>query len=317
MRSQYRDVDPLRSCSRRDVIRRLVGTAGFAALSSRSSGFVDQTGNAAGRVDLHPHFFAPTLLPGSSIANRPNPRAILGHTPAQSIETMDQAGISTAILSCPLSFGSSSSDVPVNLRAFARVTKEYGARQVADHKGRFGLFAVLPLPDIDATLREIEFVFDTLRADGVGLLTSYGTRWLGDKEFEPVFDELNRRKAVVYSHPVDAPCCLNLLPDTGPQTVEWNTDTSRAIWSFINDGMSAETGGSLVAGNVTSSVPSQATRHPNIRFLWSHAGGSLLGLVSRFLGRGAAPESLLRTPQPNSRLHHLRRFYYDTAASAN
>jgi len=205
----------------------------------------------------------------------------------------------------------------MNARAFARETNEYGARQVSDHKGRFGLFAVLPLPDIDATLREVEYAFDTLRADGVGLLTSYGNRWLGDKDFEPVFDELNRRKAIVYSHPVDAPCCVNLLAETGPQTVEWNTDTSRAIWSFINDGMSAATSGSLVAGNVASSAPSRATRYPDIRFVWSHAGGSLLGLVSRFLGRGAAADSLASTPQPNSRLHHLRRFYYDTAASAN
>ena len=121
----------------------------------------------------------------------------------------------------------------------------------------------------------------------------------------------------MYSHPVDAPCCRNLLPKTGPQVVEYNTDTSRAIWNLINDGTNPATGLSMVAGDVVSSTPSKATRHSNINFIWSHAGGSLLGLVGRFLGGGARPESLGRTPPVNSRLHHLRRFYYDTAGSTN
>jgi 6-methylsalicylate decarboxylase len=77
-----------------------------------------------------------------------------------------------------------------------RVTRQindYGARLMSDHRGRFRLLAALPLPDVDASLREIESVFETLKADGVGLLTSYRSRWLGDAAFQPVFDELNRR----------------------------------------------------------------------------------------------------------------------------
>ena len=81
---------------------------------------------------------------------------------------------------------------------------------VSDHKGRFGLFAMLPLPDVDASLKEIEYAFDTLHCDGVGLLTSYGDIWLGDRQLPPVFDELNRRNAIVYTHPTDATCCHNL-----------------------------------------------------------------------------------------------------------
>jgi predicted TIM-barrel fold metal-dependent hydrolase len=171
---------------------------------------------------------------------------------------------------------------------------------VADHKGRFGLFAVLPLPDVDASLKEIEYAFDTLKADGVGLLTSYGNRWLGDDRLRPVFDELNRRGAIAYTHPTDAPCCHNLA-NASPATLEWFTDTARSIMS-------------LIAG--PAKQPSAATRYNNITFIWSHAGGTLLGAVSRVVG-GVDAESLAGMPAVNSRLYHVRRFHYDTAASAN
>ena len=239
------------------------------------------------------------------MANAQVPGPIFGYRPAQSIEAMDQASVSTAMLSCPVSFGDNPQSIRQDVRTLVREINEYGARLVSDYQGRLGLFAILPLPDVDASLREIEYSFDTLKADGVGLVTSYGSQWLGDKAFEPVFDELNRRRAVVYSHPVDAPCCHGLLPNTAPGTVEWNTDTSRAIWSFINDGAAGAT------------VTSAATRHANIEFVWSHAGGTLLGLIGRFLGAAAAADSLARVAPPNSRLHHLRRFFYDTAGSAN
>ena len=148
-------------------------------------------------------------------------------------------------------------------------------------------------------------------------MTSYGRQWLGDDRFDAVFDELNRRGAVVYTHPVDSPCCHYLLPKTGPQVVGSNTDTSRAIWNLINDGTIPATGLPAVAGDVIPATLSKASRYDRIKFVWSHGGGSLLGLVGRFLGRGARSESLAGTPPVNSRLHHLRQFYYDTAGSTN
>jgi predicted TIM-barrel fold metal-dependent hydrolase len=203
---------------------------------------------------------------------------------------------------------------------------------VSDYRGRFGLFAVLPLPDIDASLREIEFALDTLKADGVGLLTSYGNMWLGDTRLRPVFDELNRRGAVVYTHPTDAPCCHSLA-NASPATLEWFTDTARSIMSLIAENAGARTGGGGVlgrgrtagppprgggggGGGAPITEPSAATRYNNIKFIWSHAGGTLLGAVSRVVG-GVDAQSLAGTPAVNSRLYHVRRFYYDTAASAN
>jgi predicted TIM-barrel fold metal-dependent hydrolase len=182
-----------------------------------------------------------------------------------------------------------------------------GARMVTDHKGRFGLFAVLPLPDIDASLKEIGYALDTLKADGVGMLTSYGDVWLGEKRLQPVFDELNRRGAIVYTHPTDAACCHSLA-NANPATVEWFVDTARSINSLLNET------GPMMGGQAKET--SAATRYGNIKFIWSHAGGALLGVVSRVVGTVSAAD-LAGTPKPNSKLYHIRRFYYDTAGSAN
>jgi hypothetical protein len=119
-----------------------------------------------------------------------------------------------------------------------------------------------------------------------------------------VFDELNRRGAIVYTHPTDAPCCHGLA-NASPATLEWFTDTARSIMSLLADN-----------GGGAPTPPSAATRYSNITFIWSHAGGTLIGAVSRVVG-GVDSASLAGTPAVNSRLHHVRRFYYDTAGSAN
>ena len=228
-------------------------------------------------------------------------------TPATAIEEMDRADVAAAMVSITypgIWFGEN--DVPIDTtRGLARDCNEYGAKMLADHPGRFGLFAVLPLPDVEGSLREIEYAFDTLKVDGVGLLTSYGDKWLGDLAFALVFEELNRRKAIVFTHANVPNCCTrggtgaqrNLVPGVGNNIIEYGTDTTRTIMS-------------LVAINAND-------RYPNVRFTFSHAGGTMPFLAQRILGRENLAKNLASPAQPKTRLYHLRQFYYDTANSNN
>jgi predicted TIM-barrel fold metal-dependent hydrolase len=280
----------------------------FLIASAAGAGLLrTQPRNAGARaIDLHHHFVSPAYVKalaakeGHHMAGYTTWFALdrlKTYTPARDIEDMDREGVAASILSCTspgVWFGK-----PEETRGLAREMNEFGARAVSDHKGQLGLFAVLPLPTIEDSLREIEYAFDTLKADGVGLLTSYGNHWLGDATFRPVFDELNRRRAVVYAHPIDASCCQDIQPEVNPPTIEYNTDTSRTIFSLI--------------------VNDAATRYAGIRFIFSHAGGTMPSLVQRF-GIGAPDtiaDILAHPAEPNSRLFHLRRFYYDTAQSTN
>src|ERR1700753_949152 len=113
-------------------------------------------------------------------------------------EDMDRNAIRTGILSIASPPGVWFDVAPAVAGRLARACNEYAAEMMRDHPGRFGLFATLSMLDADATLKEIEFAFDTLKADGIGLQSSYGDKWLGNAAYTPVLEELNRRKAVVY-----------------------------------------------------------------------------------------------------------------------
>jgi len=302
--------DTERALSRRHFSCGLAGAAVSAAVARDVLSAQGTAGANSRRIDLHHHYGSPRWIERVVEVKRQGWERFRDYTPQRAIESMDQGGTQTALLSCTepgVWFGDDFSKERQEAISLARDMNEYGARMATDHKGRFGLFAVLPLPDIDASLKEIEYAFDTLKADGVGLLTSYGDVWLGEKRLQPVFDELNRRRAIVYTHPTDASCCHSLA-NANPATLEWFVDTARSINSLLN-----ETGTTM--GGPPKEM-SAATRYANIKFIWSHAGGALLGVASRVVGTVSAAD-LAATPKPNSKLYHIRRFYYDTAGSAN
>jgi predicted TIM-barrel fold metal-dependent hydrolase len=208
---------------------------------------------------------------------------------------MDKAGSATAITSPTtpqVGFLPASDAARV-----ARESNEYAKRLMTDFPARFGVFAMLPMPYVDESLKEIEYAFDTLRVDGIGMMTSYGDKWLGYSQFAPVFDELNRRKATVYTHPTTANCCVNLVQGIGDATVEYGADTTRTIVSLIFSGA--------------------AQRYANINFIFSHGGGVLTAVAERL------QIQMVTTPPYKGRFTRdlvdgqLRRFYYDTAQVAN
>jgi predicted TIM-barrel fold metal-dependent hydrolase len=277
----------------------------LAALAAAGAGSVLAVSGPAAqaprrRIDIHQHFVSPSFLATLNAKNASMPipglAAWKDFSPARAVETLDRVGVQTAMLSITAPgvwFGDAQ-----EARRLAREMNEYAAaRMVSDHKGRFGLFAVLPLPDVDGSLREIEYAFDTLKADGVGVLTSYGTAWLGDPTFAPVMAELNRRKAVVYTHPTDAACCQGLIPRVANQMLEYPTDTTRTVVSLV--------------------VSDTAAKNPDVRFIFSHAGGTLTSVAGRLLGAEMTADNLGKAAAPNTRLFQLRRFFYDTAGSAN
>jgi predicted TIM-barrel fold metal-dependent hydrolase len=244
------------------------------------------------RIDVHHHFAPPAWV--VEVKGRPLLQpANTSWTPQQSIDDMDRGDVAAAVISITnpgLWFG----DAAVTTR-LARACNEYGATLVRDHPTRFGLFAAMPMPAVDATLKEIEYAYDVLKADGIGLFTSYGDAWLGNAAFRPVMEELNRRRAVVHVHPTAANCCRNLgyAPGVAPGSMEYGTDTTRAIMGVAFSG--------------------DAVRFPNIRFIWSHAGGTAPFLAGRIEGGSRNAKDRL----PNGFIAEAKKFYYDLAGAAN
>jgi predicted TIM-barrel fold metal-dependent hydrolase len=245
------------------------------------------------RIDIHHHVFSPAYVAELAKANQAPP-IVRNWTVAKTLDDMNQAGVATSILSVTtpqVGF----TDVG-NARRIARESNEWTARLAGDNKGRFGSFAMLPMQDMDSALRELEYALDTLKADGIGLLTSYGDKWLGHASFAPLMDEINRRKAILYTHPTAANCCRNLQPDVPPTVVEFGTDTTRTIVDIVFSGTAA--------------------RCPNINFIFSHAGGTLPFITERLIKMPVLDPKLLPRV-PNGVMHELKRFYYDTAWAAH
>ena len=300
--------------SRRDLFAGLTVGGAALTLTGRSAG--QSQGSSPRRLDLHHHFASPRWKKRIAETNRQGAAQMQSYSVEKDIESMDEGGVATAFISTASPGNWQGTDFLIEKDeaiANAREQNEFGARMVSDHKGRYALFATLPLPDVEASLKEIEYAFGTLHAVGVGLLSSYGsyrdtrdppsnaTVWLGDKAFQPVFDELNRRNAIVYTHPTDGPCCRDVMPGITPISIEWNTDTSRTILSMIFENYQGK------------GTPSAANRYSNIKFIWSHAG-TIVGLAGRW---NTGDRTMLDNPQPGSRLHNLRRFYYDVAGGVN
>src|SRR5258707_12115090 len=216
-------------------------------------------------IDTHHHFYPPDYqkawLDWEDKRKIPHFATQVAWTKVKGIEEMDKNGVTTGILSIASTPGLWFDLDAAAASQMARSCNEFAAEMMRDYPGRFGLFATLSMLDIDATLKEIEYAFDTLKADGIGLQSSYGDKWLGNPVYAPVLAELNRRKAVVYVHPLVASCCAALSVGTFPAVIEVPHDTTRTVTSLLLSGSFA--------------------RFRDIKWLFSHAGGTIPMMAGR------------------------------------
>ena len=267
------------------------------------------------RIDVHHHYLPAELIEELDRVgiHHVGGQQLTPSQPADSLAVMDRYEIATALLSVPvpLMFGDGATS-----RRIAREINEAGAEAVADDPERFGLFAALPLPDVDGAIEEIAYAFDVLRADGVMLLSNHEGVYLGDPRLEPVFAELDRRASVIFVHPavytgdrrpID-PHSGSPVPTLEPSLFEFVFDTTRAVANLI-------IGGTL-------------RRHPNLRLILAHAGGTAPYVRDRILDRAPILKRLQGDAPPGAEELHrmlsdgladsrrqLQRLFYDVTLS--
>jgi predicted TIM-barrel fold metal-dependent hydrolase len=266
----------------------LAAAAGVTALGPLGAAASTSAATARDIVDVHAHFTPPTFRT-AGIAQGP----MVGWSLEKQYEEMDKAGVGRSLLSITTPGVTVPGDAGLKL---AREANDYGAMIAADSKQRLGLFVYVHRPDQpDMALKDIEYGLDTLKANGVCLFTSYGGKYLGDPIFDPLFAELNRRKTVVYVHPTSGACCARVLPVVPDTVVEFGTDTTRAITSYVYRG--------------------GARRFPDVKMIFSHSGGTMPFLIERydFLDRSGQNKAAA----PDGFRAEIANFYFDIAQAAN
>src|SRR5271156_279144 len=244
-------------------------------------------------IDVHHHILPDVFWRATNDAHNP----VGGIAPARwskesTLSYMDDAGINVAITSISTPGVHMGNDAAAG--DLARRVNEISAELIEEHPDRFGGFAALPLPDVDGALRALEYGLDVLKLDGVVLFSNARGVYLGDKRFRPLFDELERRKAVVFVHPTASPdpSAHSLgLPDS---LIDFTADTTRAV-------------AQLHYGNTFA-------RTPNVKYIFSHAGGTIPYLATRFGivdEMNVIPGAEVRGTAADT----LRRLYWDTALS--
>ena len=275
--------------------RGFIAMAASAALVGVGQAQEGAATRPAHRIDVHHHILPPKYIEVARerlLSFAPNFAQVLNWTPQQSIEQMDKFGIRTAMTS--LSNPGTWFGKVEEARALARMSNDYAAQMARDFPGRFGTLASLSLPDVEGSLAEIAHAYDTLKVDGIAMLTSYGDKWPGDAAFAPVFEELNRRGATVYFHPTSADCCSALIRDVPAPAVEYMFDTTRAITSLLFSG--------------------SLSRWKNVTFIFSHAGGATAPIVDRIIRLATIDKEVLAR-MPEGPAADLKRLYFDTATS--
>ncbi len=285
------------SASRREFLKALAA-AGICAMVP-ASGLLAQRGPykpaaKGGCIDVHHHHQPPGFgIGGGGGRGAGGPRGGGGRaqwTPQLSIEQMDKFGIGVAVLSLT-QMADVIYDNTDKGRAAVRTVNEFGAKCMRDYPKRFGLFASIPFPDVEGSLKEIAYAYDTLKCDGISIYTNDNQgHWPGDPKLEPIWQELGRRKAIVYMHPWVPACCNNLNYGASSFMNEIDFETTRAVTSFLTNGV--------------------LFRYPDLKLITAHSGGTLPVLAGRMKDRYPADKNQYI---PNGLLAEIKKLYYDCA----
>ena len=275
----------------------LAGAAAFSASAALPGGKAASAPAPAKLIDTHHHFYPPAYqkawVDWEDARKIPHFGTQLAWSKENDLEAMDKNSVTTSVLSLASTPGVWFDAGAEKAHDMARLCCDYAAEMVRDRPGRYALFAPLSMLDTDATLKEIEYAFDTLKADGINLQTNYGDKWLGDPLYQPVLAELNRRKAAIFVHPLVANCCGRLSVGAFPAVIEVPHDTTRTVVSLLLHGRFAQ--------------------YRDLKWIFSHGGGTipfLAGRIEAFYDqKGRGPNGFA----PDGIEAEFRRLYYDTA----
>jgi predicted TIM-barrel fold metal-dependent hydrolase len=273
----------------------VMGLAGALAAEGLAPEIVSAAAAQAAphRIDVHHHISPAPWVEALKKAKLDSP-PVSNWSVQKSLDDMDKGGVALSIIS-PTTPQVSFLDKD-EARRVARESNDTMRKMVADHPKRFRMFGLLPLPHVDESLKEIEYALDTLKAEGICMLTSYGDKWLGAPQLAPVMDELHRRKVTVYTHPTAANCCKNLVSDINDSIIEYATDTTRTIASLLFSGTTQ--------------------RCKDINFIFSHGGGTMPFITERFTRYGTTNKKFAAfTPEVVA--EELGRLNYDTAQASH
>jgi predicted TIM-barrel fold metal-dependent hydrolase len=276
--------------SRRELLQAFAAAGAGALLASDR---LSAQATKGGRIDVHHQYSF------SKSGVYPTPPA--GWTPEKSLEQMDKFNIATAILSTA-GYGDEVYDGSEKGTTLARKSNEYAAKLVDEHPKRFGFMAIVPFGNTDAAMKEIEYSFDKLKCDGVGILSNIYDKWPGDPQYLPIFQELNRRKSAIFIHPFVPKCCRGLVKGVQDYAVEFDFDTTRAVVSLLYNGT--------------------LSKCPDMKVIVNHSGAAVPVLSGRIKDRVPGDESRDHrdTPRvgvneniPKGAFYELKKLYYECA----
>jgi 6-methylsalicylate decarboxylase len=244
-------------------------------------------------VDVHAHFVIDEYVAAAKAAGHVYPDGMPGWPswdPETHLDLMDRCGIRTSMLSISspgIHFGDDKA-----ARALARSVNEHGAAVAAAHPGRFGHFAALPFPDVEGSLTELAYALDRLGSDGLAVETNGRGVYLGDERYDPIYAELNERRAVMFVHPTSPPCSEAVSLGRPVGMNEYIFDSARTVSDLVFSGTLA--------------------RYPDIQWIFTHGGGALPLHADRMELSRFLFQSDLSGPSVQDQ---IRRLWFDMAGS--